>query len=126
MKIKYLEEANEPFTVAVVTNETSFQLRYKKYDKNAFELFDLGSNTSIGWCNPLNLEKNTDIELTIEMTGSNPVFKLGNVVLDFGGTINLQSWQLNNIRIQLFGIQSSVELTELNAVGNINENVSMI
>lgn len=126
MKIKYLEEANEPFTVGIVTNETSFQLRYKKYDKNAFELFDLNLNQSVGWCAALNLEKNTDIELTIEMTGSNPVFKLGNVVLDFGGTINLQSWQLNNIRIQLFGIQSSVELTELNAVGNVNENVSMI
>lgn len=126
MKVMYLEECAEPFTIGIVTNETSFQIRYKKYDKNAFELFDLGNNVSVGWCNPLNLDKGTEIELTIEIIDNKPVISLGTTVLNFVGTMNIQPWQLNNIRLQLFGVQSSVEIHELYADGNVGYYVSLI
>ena len=125
LNLKYRSNVDEPFTVGIVTNETSFQLRYKKYDKNGFELYDLGNNVSIGWSQALNIARNVNFDLTIELKGNSPIIYYNGTVLNFGATMDIKPYQLNNIRLQIFGIQSPIEFNSLYRIGNINEAVNL-
>lgn len=115
--LKYRNNVDEPFTLNILTNQRTFQLKYKKYTVNTFELYDLTNNISYGFCQTLNVPRNVNFKLRVDLKSNEPVIYYNNTILNFTSNLNIKSYELNNIRFQLIGVQSPVELHDLYFIG---------
>ena len=126
LTLEVLSEQDEPLTVELKSDTKSIQFKYKKYDKNAFQFFNLPTNSEIGWSQACTLPVGVPFNVDIDLNDYTPRLYLNDVELicSPNNSFEFLGFDMNNLYLQVYSIQSNVKIHSINLVGTPYANIN--
>lgn len=126
LTLEVLSEQDEPLMVELKSDTKSIQFKYKKYDKNAFQFFNLSTNSEIGWGQACTLPVNVPFDLDVELNDYTPKLYLNGVemVCSPNNSFEFSGFDMNNLYLRVYGVQAHVKIHGIHLVGTPYANIN--
>ena len=124
--LEVLSQQAEPLTVELKSDTKSIQFRYKKYDKNAFQFWDVTNNVELGWSQACTLPVGVPFNLDLDLNDYTPRLYLDGVELICSPNNDFEflGLDLENLYLQVYGVQAHVKIHSMGLVGVPYANVN--